>query len=78
MKRDIFICHANEDKREVVRPLVKVLQKEDIHCWVDEGEIKWGDIITQKVNEGLKIFRFVIAVLSQGFSESSLYEIYAR
>lgn len=67
MERDIFICHASEDKSEVVRPLVKALQKQDITCWVDEGEIKWGDSITQKVNEGLKISRFVIVVLSKSF-----------
>ena len=67
MERDIFICHASEDKVEVVRPLVKALQKEDITCWVDEGEIKWGDSITQKVNEGLKMSRFVMVVLSKSF-----------
>lgn len=67
MERDVFICHAGEDKQEVVRPLVLALEKEGIRCWVDEGEIKWGDSITQKVNEGLRISRFVIVVLSETF-----------
>lgn len=67
MERDIFICHAGEDKREVVRPLVLALEEEGIKCWVDEGEIKWGDSITQKVNEGLRISRFVVVVLSEPF-----------
>ncbi len=42
-------------------------EEEGIKCWVDEGEIKWGDSITQKVNDGLKISRFVIVVLSDAF-----------
>ncbi len=67
MDRDIFICHASEDKAEVVRPLVKALEEENISCWLDEGEIKWGDSITQKVNEGLKVSRFLIVVFSQSF-----------
>ena len=67
MERDIFICHAHEDKSEVVSPLVLALEKEDINCWVDEGEIQWGDSITQKINEGLKVSRFVIVVLSVAF-----------
>ena len=67
MERDVFICHASEEKTGVVRPLVEAFQKEGITCWVDEGEIQWGDSITQKVNEGLRISRFVIVVLSEAF-----------
>jgi hypothetical protein len=67
MDRDVFICHASEDKPGVVRPLVAALQNEGITCWLDEGEIQWGDSITQKVNEGLRISRFVIVVLSEAF-----------
>jgi len=67
MERDVFICHASEDKADVVKPLVSALEAAGIRCWVDEGEIKWGDSITQKVNEGLGMSRFVIVVLSQSF-----------
>ena len=65
--RDVFICHASEDKTTVVRPLTKALTEQGISCWLDEAEIKWGDSITKKVNEGLSISRFVIVILSQAF-----------
>ena len=65
--RDIFICHASEDKQRIVRPLVAALKKQQISCWVDEAEIKWADSITQKVNEGLAISQYVIVILSQSF-----------
>jgi hypothetical protein len=53
--RDIFVCHASEDKQDVVRPLVEVFTAAGVSCWYDEAEIQWGDSITQKVNEGLKL-----------------------
>jgi hypothetical protein len=65
--KDIFICHASEDKPTVVEPLVTALEQANISYWYDKAEIQWGDSITQKVNEGLKISRFVIVVLSPAF-----------
>lgn len=67
MMKDVFICHASEDKQQVVKPLVNALKQANISYWYDEAEIKWGDSITKKVNEGLSISRFVIVVLSSAF-----------
>lgn len=64
---DVFICHASEDKDEIVRPLANTLKKEGISCWLDEAEILWGDSITEKINEGLTKPLFVIVVLSKNF-----------
>lgn len=70
-KRDIFICHASEDKEEIVRPVVEAFTQANISCWYDEAEIKWGDSITQKVNEGLSMSRYVIVVFSTSFVEKN-------
>ena len=70
-QRDIFICHASEDKAEVVRPLITSFKEAGITYWYDEAEIKWGDSITEKVNEGLKISRYVIVVLSESFMQKN-------
>ena len=32
-QKDIFICHASEDKKSVVRPLVKAFDGADISYW---------------------------------------------
>lgn len=66
-QRDIFICHAGEDKNEIVRPMAEAFAQAGITCWYDEAEIDWGDSITEKVSEGLKISRYVIVVLSEAF-----------
>lgn len=64
VSKDVFICHASEDKEAIVRPLFEALTEAGISCWYDEAEIKWGDSIPRKVNEGLSISRFALLVLS--------------
>jgi hypothetical protein len=61
---DVFICHASDDKANVVEPLYKHLESVGIRCWYDRGEILWGDSIVGKINEGLRSSRFVIVVIS--------------
>jgi hypothetical protein len=69
--KDIFICHAGEDKEKVARPLAARLESAGISCWLDEAEVRWGESIVRKVNEGLGSARFVIVVLSQAFVEKN-------
>ena len=47
-QRDIFICHASEDKGDIVKPIIEAFEQSGITYWYDEAEIKWGDSITQK------------------------------
>jgi hypothetical protein len=63
--RDVFICHASEDKQTVVEPLVNAIGNAGISFWYDQAEIQWGDSVVSKIEEGLKISRYVIAVLSR-------------
>jgi len=65
--RDVFICHAGEDKEKIVEPLVAALDKEGVSYWYDRAEIRWGDSLTRKVNQGLSISKFVIVVLTKTF-----------
>ena len=67
IKRDVFICHASEDKKLVVQPLVDAFGKAGISVWYDKAEIKWGDSLTAKVNDGLASSKYVIVVISSSF-----------
>ena len=64
---DLFICHASDDKDEVVRPLAILLRKQGRRVWVDEVEIKLGDSLRQKIDDGLARSRFGLVVLSPAF-----------
>lgn len=63
-KKDVFICHASEDKQAIAHPLAWALEKADISYWLDEAEICWGDSITARIQEGLRDSAFVIAILT--------------
>jgi hypothetical protein len=64
---DAFICHASEDKEELVRPLAEELQKTGLRVWYDEWTLTVGDSLRKKVDEGLAASRFGVVVLSQQF-----------
>ncbi|MCA0315062.1 MAG: toll/interleukin-1 receptor domain-containing protein [Candidatus Melainabacteria bacterium] len=64
---DVFICHASEDKVDVVEPLAEELQKLGLKVWLDKSVIKIGDSLRRKIDEGLSKSRYGIVVLSPEF-----------
>ena len=71
-QKDVFLCHASEDKKTVIRALTKAFDGAGITYWVDEAEIVWGESISNKVNEGLRISRYVIVILTESFLKKFL------
>jgi len=64
---DVFISHASEDKDSVVRPLAHALRDGGLEVWYDEFELKIGDSLRRKIDDGLAHSRFGIVVLSRSF-----------
>ena len=66
---DVFISHTTEDKGEIVRPLAEALIARNVRVWYDEFELRIGDSLRGKIDEGLANSRFGIVVLSPTFFE---------
>jgi hypothetical protein len=66
MEYDVFICHASEDKADFVEPLAQALQKE-IKVWYDRFELKLGDSLREKIDNGLANSRYGVVILSKAF-----------
>lgn len=64
---DVFISHASEDKGDFVRPLAEALQREGLRVWYDEFTLRAGDSLRGKIDEGLRLSRFGIVVVSPDF-----------
>lgn len=64
---DVFISHASEDKDDVVRQLAISLREKGIKVWYDEFELKIGDRLRRKIDEGLSKSKFGIVVISRYF-----------
>ncbi len=62
----LFISHASEDKDAFVRPLAEALRKK-FDVWYDEYELKMGDSLRAKIDEGLRKADYGVVVLSPAF-----------
>lgn len=66
-KYDFFISHATEDKIDFVRPLADALLNAGVKVWYDEHQLKVGDSLRKKIDQGLKDSTYGIVVLSLNF-----------
>lgn len=64
---DVFISYASEDKNAVARPLAENLKKAGVRVWLDEHELKLGDSLSRKIDQGLALSRFGVVILSPSF-----------
>jgi len=66
---DVFICYSSKDK-PIINDLIKTLKKEGITYWIDTEQIRYGDPITQKIEEGLQKSKYVLPCLSKNLNTS--------
>lgn len=64
---DAFISHACEDKDEVVRELVRLLNTSGLRIWYDELTLDVGDSLRRSLDRGIADSRFGIVILSHAF-----------
>ena len=60
---DLFLSHSSKDK-DVVRPLAERLRADGLKVWFDEWELKPGDNIPHKIEEGLERSRVLVLCMS--------------
>lgn len=66
-RRDVFISHATEDKEAVARPLALELRRRGLSIWFDEYALVLGDSLREKIDEGLRLARIGVVILSPSF-----------
>jgi hypothetical protein len=64
---DVFICHASEDKADLVEQLAKELAARGVKVWYDAFALKLGDSLRRKIDEGLSKSKFGLVILSPAF-----------
>lgn len=70
---DVFVSHAWEDKKDFVDEFVEALRRCGIKVWYDTTQMKWGDSMRAKIEDGLKKSRFGIVVLSPDYIKDGKY-----
>ena len=65
---DFFICHASEDKDDVVQELAEILRDKGAEVWYDTFELKVGSRLRREIDRrGLVNSRYGIVVVSSHF-----------
>ena len=60
---DVFLSHSAKDK-PVVRDVAERLEEDGLRVWFDEWEIRPGDSIPAKIEEGLERSRVIVLCMS--------------
>ena len=60
---DVFLSHSSKDK-PVVRAVAERLRADGLRVWLDEWEIRPGDSIPAKIEEGLEHSRVLVLCMS--------------
>jgi hypothetical protein len=60
----VYLAHGSEDKETIVRPLAHRLMERGIDVWFDNWEIRSGDSLRQKMEEGLGNCTHFVVVLT--------------
>ena len=60
---DVFLSHSSKDKA-IIRPLAEKLRADGVRVWYDEWEIRPGDSIPAKIEEGLEQSRVLVLCMS--------------
>jgi len=64
---DLFISYASEDRADVAEPLAKLLSDCGLKVWYDQHELRLGDSLRGKIDEGLYRCRYGVVILSPSF-----------
>lgn len=70
---DVFVSHAWEDKADFVDEFVQELKNAGLRVWYDTSQIKWGDSLRKRIDEGLKHSKFGVIVLSPSYIADGKY-----
>ncbi len=62
-KYDVFLSHSSQNK-DVVQDLANRLKSDGVRVWLDEWEIRPGDSIPAKVEDGLENSRVLVLCMS--------------
>ena len=66
-KWDVFLSYASEDCDAVVQLLATTLKRLGLKVWYDKMELRVGDRLRKKIDEGLAKCRYGVVILSTNF-----------
>lgn len=85
--RDVFLCHAWEDRRGVAKELHDLLESLDVSVWFSEKDVALGSSLLREIDKGLAKSRVGIVLVTpallsriqaEGIADKELSALLAR
>lgn len=85
--RDVFLCHAWDDRKEVAKELHDLLESRDVSVWFSEKDVLLGTSLLREIDKGLAKSRVGIVLVTpallrriqaEGIAEKELSALLAR
>jgi hypothetical protein len=85
--RDLFLCHAWDDRRGAAKELHDLLESNDVSVWFSEKDVMLGAPLLREIDKGLAKSRAGIVLVtsalltrleSEGIADKELSELLAR
>jgi hypothetical protein len=70
VESSIFISYAHADK-EMARALAEALRRRSLKVWIDEGELKVGDSLIERIATAIAEIDFFLALVSESSRDSN-------
>ena len=64
-RHDVFLSFAGEQREDVVKPLRKALENEEVTVWMDHFNIAPGQNWQRKIQEAMEKARYIVIVVSR-------------
>ena len=65
--RDVFLCHAWDDRRGVAKDLHDLLDERDVSVWFSEKDVRLGSPLLREIDRGLAKSRIGIVLVTPAF-----------
>lgn len=85
--RDVFLCHAWDDREEAAKELHDLLESHDVSVWFSEKDIALGKPLLREIDKGLATSRVGVVLVTpallrrikgEGIAEKELSALLAR
>ena len=86
-RRDIFLCHAWDDRNDVAKELHDLLEARGVSVWFSEKDVRLGTTLLREIDKGLVNSRIGIVLVTpallsriagEGVAEKELSALLAR
>lgn len=65
--RDVFLCHAWDDRKGIARELHDLLESRGISVWFSEKDVPLGTLLLREIDKGLANSRIGIVLVTPAF-----------